>query len=69
MPAIARPRDETHARLIAALNAARDATPERTDQALAKRLSITSRMLSNWRNGRWSHNDRVLIQLLTETRA
>lgn len=54
--------------LLERVNAACDRTRERlgltSDQDMARRLGVSPKTVSFWRNGRWTDADRALISIL-----
>lgn len=59
--------------LVTALDEALDEARYRlrcpTDEALAKKLGISTKTISFWRNGRWTTADEALITVLISTRS
>lgn len=63
------PKDELVAALDEALDEARYRLRCQTDEALAKKLGISTKTVSFWRNGRWTTADAALITILISTRS
>jgi hypothetical protein len=58
------PKDELVTALDSALDEARFLLRVKTDEALAEKLSVSTKTISFWRNGRWTQADEALIQVL-----